>query len=284
MLSKTELEIVRQVSKGANTKKELATALKKDGSQIYRTLMKLQDKGFIHLHRGSITQSKKTHSQLLFRLINPYDSVISVLSTSGIPILTALLEPRSVTEITKITGYAKSIVYTKIKRAANVGILRKDGSKYLINQKIWSGLSPFLKEYDAYNNLFDKRIPQNSIIYYKDKKQIIFSNKTELDATLTGFSVFTGYGIKLYPLTNYYYLPKKKLSQKEILNHTIRISEKDPSVRHFTFIALFYLKFKPRVKHQIIDNIKKILKGDRIPDYPSLAEIKEKANMYDIKL
>jgi len=38
------------------------------------------------------------------------------------------------------------------------------------------------------------------------------------------------------------------------------------------------------IKHPILSNIKQILEGKNIQGYPTLDEIKEKAEVYDIKI
>ncbi|MBU4502250.1 MAG: hypothetical protein KKA79_06645, partial [Nanoarchaeota archaeon] len=65
------------------------------------------------------------------------------------------------------------------------------------------------------------------------------------------------------------------------------ITEKEKTIRHLTYATLFYAKFKKdlsSIKHPLLEKIKITLKGKKIPEYPKLEELKEKAEMYDIKL
>lgn len=110
----------------------------------------------------------------------------------------------------------------------------------------------------------------------------MFSNKAKQDAALTAFSAYEG--IKLLLPTNYYYLPKRKLSKKEVFTHSLYVAEKEKTIRHLTYIALFYIKFKIQCSHPIISTIKDILNGKTIKGYPTLKEIKEKADVYDIRI
>ena len=68
--------------------------------------------------------------------------------------------------------------------------------------------------------------------------------------------------------------------------HALLIAEKEKTIKHLIFISLFYIKFKKElsIKHPIVDKLKLILKGKDIPDYPKLQEIKERAEIYDIKI
>ncbi|AKB36159.1 hypothetical protein MSSAC_1569 [Methanosarcina siciliae C2J] len=135
-------------------------------------------------------------------------------------------------------------------------------------------------------------MPCNSVIYYRDRDEVIYSNKYDGDSgEKTGFSVFEKAGIKLLLPTTYYYYsekePEKKLTKEDIFLHALYVAEKEPSVRHFIFLALFYCKFEEElkeVKHDIVENLKLVLQGERIKGYPSFEEIKEKADMYGIEI
>ena len=146
--------------------------------------------------------------------------------------------------------------------------------------------SEVFKVAKQYENI-DSRITADSVIYYKNDKEIVFSNKKELDAIQTAFSAFESYGIKILNITYYYYLPKKKLSKKEVFRHAIYVAEKDKDIREIIFVALFYLKFKEElksIKNNLLEDIKEILKGKTIKGLPTLNEIKDRAITYDIKL
>jgi len=142
-------------------------------------------------------------------------------------------------------------------------------------------------EYKKHEETTDPRVPTNSIIYHKNQNEIVFSNKTDLDAVLSGFSAYEKHGIKILLTTNYYYLPTKSLSKQEIFRHSLYITQKEKNIRNLTFICLFYLKNKNdllSIKHPITDKIRQILKGKNIQNYPTLEEIKEKAEIYDIRI
>ncbi|MEK6903826.1 MAG: hypothetical protein AABW64_04230, partial [Nanoarchaeota archaeon] len=82
-------------------------------------------------------------------------------------------------------------------------------------------------------------------------------------------------------------LPKKKLTKQEVFLHSLYRVEKEGDARDIILIALFYLKHKKelaKIKHDIINNIKNVLNGERINYYPRLAEIKDRADVYDIKI
>ncbi|HOW29874.1 MAG TPA: hypothetical protein PK685_04360, partial [archaeon] len=166
-------------------------------------------------------------------------------------------------------------------------IFIKENKEYIVNYSVWPDLIDFLKEYKSFQGNYDYRVPVGSTIYYKNEKEIVFSIKQNIDATLTSFSAFKDYNLLIYTLENFYYLPKKKLTKQEILLHTLAIVEKTKEFRDRMYLALFYYKYKDEfkdIKHEILDNLNKIFSGEKIDRYPPLKEIKEKAKVYDIKM
>jgi len=285
-LSKPELKVLEQIAKNNTKVLEIAHALKKSDKQIYRTSKNLIEKGFIELSRGKITAKKTTHNTLLLQLLSQHPNLIEMLSNNGIQIFSATLSQKDVNQIINETKLKKSLIYQKLKQASNVSIIKKENKNYALNSKLWGKLKEFLEEYKRFSESVDKRIPANSIIYKKTNKELLFSNKGKIDASLTAFSCFKKFGIKLLLTTNYYALPKIKLSKKEIFMHALLIAEKEKTIRYLIFVSLFYLKFKKElsIKHPIVDKLKLILKGNDISGYPNLQEIKDRAEMYDIKI
>jgi len=285
--SNTELKVLRELSLGKKDVSELAKALKKSKRQIHRLLNRLIDEGFVLRSNGSLIPTKTIYTNLLLQLLLEFPNIIIPLSNSGIKIYSALLEAKSVQELIEETSFKHYIIYNKLNLAINISIIKKENGKYILNKNLWPKLIEFLEALKKHEEMTDKRVPSNSIIYYNDDEEIIFSIKEEYDATPTGFSAYGKYSIKILLLTNYYYLPKKQLTKKQIFEHSLKITEKDRSIRNLIFIALFYLKYKNElliIKHEIIESINLILEGNVVPGYPTLEEIKQRAEVYDIRL
>ncbi len=282
-LSKTEILVLEQIANGNKSIKSLAKALKKSDKQIYVTTKRLQDKEIIE--RGN--ESKKTTCiSLLLQMLAKTPNLAPVLSNSGIAIFTAMLKPVTIKNIMNETGFKKTVIYKKLEQAKKRSLIRKNMSTFEINDKLWSSLKEFLEELKKYEAKIDKRIPASSIIYYKKNDEIIFSNKEELDAAKTAFSAYKDYKIEILTITNYYYLPKKKLTKKDILKHSLYIVEKDMGIKNLIFISLFYTKFRNefKIKHQILTNLDAVFDGKTIKGYPTYQEIKDRAAVYKIKI
>lgn len=285
--SKTELNVLEQVSKGNNNTADIASALNKDKSQIYRTIKTLNKKRFARLENKQIIPSNTTHVQILLQELSKNKSIINNISGCGIRLYQKIIEPKTINEISKETSLKRSTIFAKIKLAKRTNFIKQEHHKYQLNHKIWPGIKEFLTELTKYEKTTDERTPPGSQIHYKTDKEIVFSTKAEWDATPTGFSAYHQFGIKIYTTDNTYHLPKKTLSKQEIFKHSIQRAEKDGTTRDIILIALFYIKHQKDISkthNKIVENIKKILKGETIKNYPKLSEIKERADIYDIKI
>ncbi len=284
--TKSELLLLREIENNNTTVVAMAKALKKTKSQIYRILNTLIEKELITKDNKNYQLTKTKHNFILNNLIKN-SKLIDYLTNSKIFILIDLLSKKTVKEICNNTKLSKTYVTKFLKSAHYASILLKDKKKYYINEGMYTDLIEFLKEYQIYYNSFDKRVPIGSTIYYKTEKEILFSTKKQMNATLTSFSVFKDYNLLIYTLENFYYLPNKKLNKKEILFHTLKVVEKTKDFRDRLYLALFYYKYKKEfkdIKHEILDNLNKIFTGEKIDRYPPLKEIKEKARIYNIKM
>lgn len=284
--SKPELKVLEKVAQGKIEVGEIAKALKKDLSQVYRLVQNLDKKGFARLQGGKVEPYPHLHVQLLLQELNRRPSFINSLSGCGLKLFTFILEPRTVQEIVEGTGIKKSTFFYKLKKAQRHNFIRKFDDKYQFNAKLWPRMKEFLNGLQQYDETVDSRIPAGSSIYHKNDEEIVFSTKAEFDATLTGFSMYEHFGIRIFPVDYTYYLPKKKLTKNEVFLHSLYRAEKETTKQNLVLIALFYIKHKKTlsVKHEILRNIDEVLRRTVIKGYPRYSEIRERAVMYDIKI
>ncbi len=290
--SRTELRTIAELAKGNTSINTVAKALNKSEKHIYRIVQKLEEKDLAALSAGEIIPKKSTLMVRLTQILDSYPNLIPLLADSGISILISLLETKKVDEITEEADVKKSTVYAFLKKATKISLVKKDGDLFVLNERLWGDVADLLREIRDIERLLDPRVPYNSVIYYRDRDEVIYSNKYSGNSgEKTGFSVFEKEGIKLLLPTTYYYYsekePEKELTKEDIFRHALYVAEKEPSVRHFIFLALFYCKFEEElkeVKHDIVENLKLVLQGERIKGYPSFEEIKEKAEIYGIEI
>ena len=281
-LTITELKFISEIGKGNKGISGIAHALGVSNSQAYRIIQSLIKKGIM---KNLSEPEMKTHVNMLFRVLADAPNLSVPLSAAGIQIFSAMIQPKTAKQIQDNTGFHKTTVLQKIRQARKMSLVNLDRGTYQINVSLWPEVKDFLIELKKYEESIDKRIPVTSTIYFKDGDELVFSSKDEIDAILTGFSAYPDYGIKIYEIKRYYYLPKKSLSKREVFMHSLFIAEKEHNVQNLTLVALFYLKYKKElgdIRHPVLENIKRILKGHKVQGYPGYDEIEEKANVYDI--
>ena len=285
-LTKGEILVLEQVSKGNKSLKEIALALKKSKSQAYVYVKNLAGKSLIELINGDIEPKRMYHISLLLQVLSKIPNLMPILEGPGMPIFTAMLKPSTIEEISSETGYKKTAIYKRLQEARKRSLVRKKLTAFEINYKMWAGLKEMLEELKKYELKTDNRIPASAIIYYKKGDEVIFSSKEEVDAVKTAFSAYQDYGIGLLTITHFYCLPKKMLNKEDILKHSLYIAEKDMDTRYLIFIALFYAKYKKelKIKHPILMNISAVLAGGDVKGYPTYQEIKDRAEVYKIRV
>ena len=285
-LSVTEIKVLEQIEKGNKEIKSIANALARSVKQIYVIARKLEEEGIIERKKKKLEVSRKTHLVLLMRTLAQRPNLAPMLADAGIPICVAMLRPRTAKEIMEETGFKKATVYRKLEQAKKRSLVRKKRLTFEINEAFWPMLKSFLEVLKEYEATIDESIPASAIVYYKKNNEILFSTREDVDATVTAFSAYKEYGIKLLLITEFYYLPKKKLSREEIFMHSLQVAEKTEEIREIIFVAIFYLKYikeLKKIKHPLLEKIKRVLKGEKIKWFPSREEIKERAEVYGIK-
>jgi len=287
-LSRNELGALREISNGNNSLKKLAIALGKSRAQAYRISQKLIENGFIEKENRKIILQKHSFVPILIEILNKYPKIIPLLADSGILILKETFEDLTVEDVESRTNLKKAIIYRKLMLARKFSIIKKENKKYSFNSKIWPDLKEFLEDYKRYLHRIDSKISANILIRGKYKGVVIAeSNKEIEDSSLTAFSLYPKHGLSIMMPSNYYHIPNEKLGIREIFIDSLIILRDDKDYRKLLYAMLFYIKNKARlkgIKNEFINKFKAVLRGEKIESYPSLRDLKEKAEQYDIKL
>ncbi len=276
-LNKTELEILINFEDNTSIT-QLAQAMKKSKSQISRSINSLENKGFLDNKK----LLKLPHISLLLQALRNNPQLTNIINDSSFEILLELSSSKSVKDLSK--NFKKITIYKTLQKFKRYNLIKSFRGYYDINRTIWFDLYEFVVSYNDYSKNIDSRVPLDSKIYFKNEKEIVFSNNKELNITKTAFSA---YDLKLMLTKNYYYLPNKKLSIKQIFQHSLYVIEKEYDYKSFIFLALFYLKHKKEInniKNPNLELLKEILNKNIIKGYPTYNEIKERAKVYDIKI
>jgi predicted transcriptional regulator len=193
---------------------------------------------------------------------------------------------RSVEVLEKETGIPEKTIYRYLKDFIRLGVVRrsKQGRTYLysFNYVLWPELKGFVTALLGYRAAH--LVPREALLIKSYGDRVLFKSIRRQDATPTSFSAYGEYGIDLGLRDNYYTLPKRELSIEEVFIHSLDSAE---SLQHRLFCILFYLKNRDkleRVDHPMMKQIKAVLQGESIKGYPSLEEIEDRAELYEIEL
>lgn len=193
---------------------------------------------------------------------------------------------KSVDLLEEETGIPRKTIYRYLKDFIRLGAVKstKKGRVHLysLNEILWpeiAGFASALQEYQAM-----RLVPREALIIKSYEDGVLFKSLGPQDATITSFSAYGDYGILLGLRDKYYTLPKRELSIQEVFIHSL-----DSAWEHSQklFCVLFFLKNRDKLKaidHPVMQNIKKVLQGEKIKGYPTMEDIEDRLELYDIKL
>jgi len=287
-LTKTQLGVFYEIINENNKLSAISSALNKNKTHISEILSLLIKEKLIHKNKNQFIISNHSFVLKLRSLLLTNKNLINILCDSGINILLLLLTKSTIDEIATKSGLKEITIRKFLQKSRNMSIISKEKNYFFLNENVWSNLKEFLLDYRSFQESYDDRIPLGSLIYFKNKKEILFSSNKELDyASPTAFTIFKKYDILIFSNVGYYYLPKKTLTKKEVLEHTLKIVSKTKDFKDLLYLSLFYIKYKYEFKdvhHEILANLNKIFVGEKVDGYPPLKEIKEKLILYNIKM
>jgi biotin operon repressor len=192
--------------------------------------------------------------------------------------------PRSLEALAEETGISSDTVYYYLQGFRPLGIVSRSrqGKAYLysFNYIIWPDLKDFVTALQEFQVL--RLVPRDALLIRSYENGVLLKSLKQQDATLTSFSAYADYGIKLGLRDNYYTLPKRELSIGEVFIHSLDSAE---DYRQRLFCVLFYLKNRDGLKdarHPMMKSIRAVLRGEHIKGYPTRDDIEEQAELYGI--
>ncbi len=297
-ITKTQLDILKVVyTRGSITSKEAARELKFSHEYMSKLTTDLKQKALLKKQGIIYSIPDNIHSYSLRNLFleHPQTNFKDILADARIDMLFLLLDKRTMKRIKYLSGLSKPLVYRYLKDFLKYGIVIKEDKYYRLNAPLWPDLMDFLDAYSKYKKILNYNLSPTYKIIHKSQDFLLFKAPINLNidkktATKTAFSLFAKYGIPLRMVSDYYCTPPKDININDIFAHAILCSR---DTRKKTYLILFYLRNRQSLDIQYINTrynlkgainkIKTILKGETLKDYPTLEEIKQKAELYDIK-
>lgn len=193
--------------------------------------------------------------------------------------------PRSLEVLAVETGMSGDTLYGYLKGFLRIGVVSRtrEGKSYLysFNFKLWTELKDFVTAFREYQVL--RLVPRSALLIKSYKDNVLFKSIRPQDATFTSFSAYKDYSIELGLRDNYYTLPKRELSIREVFIHSLD-SAWEPFQK--LFCVLYYLKNSDKLEaidHPMMKDLEAVLQGEKISGYPALEDIEERLDLYDIQ-
>lgn len=255
---------------------------------LSRLITSLVNKGILERKDKEIALSRSPAAETFKRLYFSHRAspLSLLLAERRIDLLSLMENEHSVVMLEKETGIPKKTIYRYLKGLLRLGVTkrRKVGRTYLysLNKTLWPEIGDFVSAIQEYQAM--RLVPREALLIKIYREGVLFKSIRPQDATPTSFSAYEEYGIELGLRDYYYILPKRKLSIQEIFIHSL------DSALEFSqklFCLLFYLKNKERLKdieHPMMKDLLAVLHGERIKGYPTLEDIADRVDLYDIQL
>ena len=289
-LSESEIEVLVLVAgaEQALHPANLSTALSLRLETQSRIVTRLVNKGLLEREDKEIALAKTPAAEAFKGLYfshraSPFSLLLADRRTD---LLYWMKNEQRVVALEKETGIPKKTIYRYLKGLLRLGAVKrtKKDSVYLysLNRILWPEIEKFvaaLREYQALSF-----VPREALLIKSYNDSVLFKSIRVQDATATSFSAYADYGIELGLRDNYYTLPKRELSIQEIFIHSL---DSAGELSGKLYCILFYLKDREKLgatEHPMIKDLKAVLQGERINGYPTLEDIEERADLYDIRL
>ncbi len=255
---------------------------------ISRIITSLQDIGLVERAGGEILLAPTSPAEAFKRLYYSHRAspLQEILSGRRVEFLSRLdSQPKSLETLAGVTGISSDTVYYYLQGFLRLGIVSHSmqGKAYLysFNYIIWPKLKDFVTALLEFQVL--RLVPREALLIKSYETSVLFKSLRPQDATFTSFSAYEDYGIELGLRDYYYTLPRRELSIQEVFIHSL------DSAWEFSqklFCVLFYLKNRDKLEaidHPMMKDLKAVLQGESIKGYPTLEDIEDRTDLYDIK-
>ena len=275
MLTKSELLILLDLINKRSNLNKLGS------SQKYRIIKSLKNKGIL-------LEGSKVSSDLVLKMLSLceiYPKLQELICDGRLSILFILSKPKSLSDVIFLTQYTRAYVLKVIRDAKKIGLVKKVEAKYVLNSEVWK---EFVLALPHYIGIFKEKYKVNNgvCVYYISPKKILFSSKNEYpNYYLSAFSLLKKHDLLIYTLENYYSNINSE-DTFDLFRDLLLVIEKDDDHRLKIMAILFYKKYESILKDlnlSFVNDIKLVLKGQKVSGFLPLSEIIEKGEIYDIK-
>lgn len=257
-MNTTSITILKRVISGVEDAKMIMEGIGVKGWQFNSQVKELSLQGFVQKIDNSLKLLDGVKPMMIKEISTRLD-IEKLLKDSNELVFSYLIEPTTINDIVRITGLSTSTVYRAISDFESIGIvIRNEDTLCLDNsdEKIVL-LAQVLKT--ERENMYE---PNAEIIFRDTTKILKTVTKGKItDGQLTGFSIFSDYGIEYHTNYDYYIKQEESITIQEALIHAVFIAQRNSDKTAMIMAIIFYLKNKDKMD---ILNLRKIAESFKI--------------------
>lgn len=295
-MNQSSIILLLALGEGKTSQAEIHKILGLGKAQFYTILKELTNTDYVEKQNSEIV-FKKNAKTALFRDVAAKYNMEKLLHDSNEIVFSILSEPVTLDDLRRLSNLSLRAIQRAVSELESIGVIKKEGGKLSIDNTK-EPLYLFAKLLKTENQR--KKVESHAEIIYQDQIRTIKKVPKGMAAQgeITGFSLFSDYGIEYHTIDDYYVVQSSALTIEEVLIHAVLAAKKASDKMGLAIAILFYLKNKPKMDPLTIRKIAKSYGIDglwidiegyvrnnnlRNPDlFLPRAEFEQKAKLYDI--
>ena len=257
MYSKTELLILRLISKGCTNMESISAASGLSSTGLYAVLRAMREDGLLSGNKG-IEVSRTPYHARLIGILESSANAIELLSDGGMGLLSALREPKTANQLIVETGLSKASVYRRIKTARSVGAVTiTDDGRYVLNDALWPGL----------RELFDCKDDMDKVM------------AAESDDQVTGLTFFEDHGFPGSSSVRFYTTQSEPVTEDQAFEDAFLIATNENDYRLRQMLMMYFMSRRDSLTlgREASSLLSDLEAGTRIEGWPSWEDSERKA-------
>jgi len=253
-MNKTSIRLLNSICAGKSNPEELRAAGRVKPAHFSALMKDLLEQNYIVKKEGEFHPANSSKSALFVRIASRQD-VEKILKDSNEQIFKEITSEKTIGEIQDLTGLSLRTVQRAIVDFESLGIIAKRQNKIKLQDDELILFARLLKTEDGSMS----SEPHSEILFQDSMRTLKKTPKDQrAEGELTGFSLFSDYGIPYETIHDFYIEQKSFLKLEEVLIHSVLSSSKEQSKSQLAMSVLFYLKNKPKMDSLEIRRIAKI--------------------------
>lgn len=256
-MNPSAIMLLKTVRDGISSPKEVMNTIGVKEWQFNNLVKELARQDYIE-KTDSVLTLKKNPKTILFKDVASKFDLIKLLHDSNELVLKNIVEPKTINEIQESTRLSLRTVQRAISELESIGAIKREENKVGINR----GYGPLYLFAENLRREGIKNVEPYAEVIYQDHLRILkkVPKGKRVDGELTGFSLFTDYGIEYHTTYDYYIKQDAPLELADILIHAVLAASKEQDKQGITMAMIFYLRNKQKLDPLTIRRIAKDFK------------------------